>query len=772
VSSIDRGLTLPGFAAPEERVGRCVQVAVPVPLRRIFTYSVPAGLVDQIALGARVAVPFGKRKLAAYVVADDVKPDADMKVRPIAAVLDREPLFPEELFTFLLSAADYYMHPLGEVLRVAAPALSTRSVAQLRAAGFLAQGEKMPGRRVAARTETIVRAQLERLPEARLGQSQTRLLARVIERREVALAELRSVVKNARTIAKGFAEKGWVSLEERELAADRFFATTVEPEQPPEPNAAQAQAIAAVLEKLGAGGGFLLHGVTGSGKTEVYLRIIAEARSRGLGALMLVPEIALTPQLVARFRARFGDELAVLHSELTERERAQAWQALRSGSVSLAIGARSALFAPVQRLGVVIVDEEHDASFKQEEGFRYQARDLALLRAHRCAAVCVLGSATPSLESFQLAEAGRLTYLPMPERANAKAVLPPIEIVDLNNMRSGPTGAYYLSAPLMAAVRESLAQGEQSILFLNRRGFAPSVRCNACGELLQCPACSVSLTKHRRAQRLRCHYCDFNMSAHGPCLKCGESELAELGLGTERLEDELQAAFPSARVGRLDRDTVASEGAGKAIERLRRGEIDILVGTQMVTKGHDIPNVTVVGVILADQTLAFPDFRAHERTFQLLTQVAGRAGRGERPGRVFFQTFQPEHPSIVHACSHDYAGFCRWELQVRRELLFPPFARLAAIRVDAGDEEEARRACAQLADFARRHPLVLSEKVQVLGPAPAPIERLRGRYRFRFILRSAERGPLRKVAAALTKPLDEGVAPARASLDIDPYSML
>lgn len=763
-------LSLPGFEP--ERAERHVQVAVPVPLRRLFTYAVPKALAAQVSLGVRVAVPFGNRKLAAYVVADEVAPDAAMKVRPIAAVLDSEPLFPPELFTFLLAAADYYMHPLGEVLRVAAPAVSSRSVAQLRASGFLTQGEQLPGRRVAARTHTVVCALATQLPEERLGPSQTKLLARVIERREVALSELRPVVKNARAIARAFADKGLLRLEERELPSDRFFANTVEREQPPPPTAAQSRAIEAVLAKLGEGGGFLLHGVTGSGKTEVYLRIIAEARARGMGALMLVPEIALTPQLVARFRARFGDELAVLHSELTERERAQAWQSLRSGEVSLAIGARSALFAPVQRLGVIIVDEEHDASFKQEEGFRYQARDLSLLRAHRSSAVCVLGSATPSLESFQLVEAGKLTYLQMPTRANAQAVLPPIEIVDLNNLRSGPTGAYYLSAPLMAALRDSLAQGEQSILFLNRRGFAPSVRCNACGELLECPACSVSLTKHRRIQRLRCHYCDFNMPAQGPCLRCGSAELAELGLGTEKLEDELQAAFPSARVGRLDRDTAASEGAGKAIERLRNREIDILVGTQMVTKGHDIPNVTVVGVILADQTLAFPDFRAHERTFQLLTQVAGRAGRGERPGRVFFQTFQPQHPSIVHACSHDYQRFCRWELQVRRELLFPPFSRLAAVRVDAGDEHEARRACAHLADLARRHPLVQNETVQLLGPAPAPIERLRARYRFRFLLRSAERGPLRKVAALLAKHLDEGIAPARASLDIDPYSML
>jgi primosomal protein N' (replication factor Y) len=324
----------------------------------------------------------------------------------------------------------------------------------------------------------------------------------------------------------------------------------------------------------------------------------------------------------------------------------------------------------------------------------------------------------------------------------------------------------------MAALRTCLEQGEQSILFLNRRGFAPSMRCKACGELVECPACSVGLTKHRRIHQLRCHYCDFHLPGSGPCLRCGSGELIELGLGTERLEDELQVAFPEARVGRLDRDTAATEGTSAAIERLRRGEIDILVGTQMVTKGHDIANVTVVGVILADQALAFPDFRAHERTFQLLTQVAGRAGRGARPGRVFFQTFQPQHAAITHARAHDYVGFCRWELQVRRELLFPPFARLAAVRVDAGGENEAKSACDELAELARRHPLVRNETVQVLGPAPAPIERLRGRYRFRFLLRSAERGPLRKVASMLAKRLDDGVAPARASLDIDPYSML
>ena len=751
---------------------RCVNVAIPVPLRRVFTYSVPDALSAGLQLGSRVAVPFGKRKVAGYVVAEAPLPDAPVRVRPVAAVLDARPVFEPELLSFLIAASEYYMHPLGEVLRVAAPALETRSLSKLRKQGFLAAHESLPGRRVAARTVRVVRALLEKLPEERLGPSQARLLARVIERREIPLPELHSVVKNPSAVARALEAKHWVALEERELPSDRFFAEDVPLETPPTPNVAQRDAIAAVVSKLGEGGGFLLHGITGSGKTEVYLRIIAEARARGLGALMLVPEIALTPQLVSRFRARVGNELAVLHSELSEQERAVAWQSLRSGEVQLALGARSALFAPVERLGVVIVDEEHDASFKQEDGFRYQARDLALLRAHRVGAVCVLGSATPSLESYQLAQQSRLQYLHLPDRASAQSVLPPIEIVNLNNMRSGPTGAYYLSQPLMAAIHTSLAAKEQIILFLNRRGFAPSMRCNACGELLECPACSVTLTKHRRAERLRCHYCDFSMHASGPCLHCKSTDLVELGLGTERLEDELREAFPTARVARLDRDTAAGESVGAAVERLRRGETDILVGTQMVTKGHDIPNVTVVGVILADQALAFPDFRAQERTFQLLTQVAGRAGRGERPGRVLFQTFQPDNEAIVRARLHDYLGFCRSELKVRRELLFPPFSRLAALRVDAGDVEQAQRTCDMLADLVRRHPLVQSEAVQVLGPAPAPIERLRGRYRFRFILRASERSALRKVASVLARRLDEGVAPARASLDIDPYSML
>ncbi|HEX7478367.1 MAG TPA: primosomal protein N' [Polyangiales bacterium] len=748
-----------------------VEVAVPVPLRRLFTYAVPAGLRGRVPAGTRVAVPFGKRKLAGFVVREIESPPAGTRIKALASVLDEQPVFPAELFAFLVSAADYYLHPLGEVLRAAAPALATESVSALRDDGFLGEGESLPGKRIATRRVLVVRAAVSELPALRLGASQQRALARILERRELLLDELRSEIKNPRAVVRALEAKGLVTTEEREVPADRFFASEITPEVGPTPNAEQASAIEALVARLGEGGGFLLHGITGSGKTEVYLRLITEARARGLGALVLVPEIALTPQLVSRFRARFGDEIAVLHSELGDRERHAAWRALRDGRVQLAIGARSALFAPTPRLGVVIVDEEHDASFKQEEGFRYQARDMALLRAHRAHAVCVLGSATPSLESYQLAKSGKLTLLSLLARATQQR-LPPVEIVDLKRHRSGPAASRFISQPLAAALDRCLAAGEQAILFLNRRGFSPSMRCEACSELLECPACSVTLTQHKRAGVLRCHYCDFMLPLDAACLRCGARPLTELGLGTEKLEAALAERFPAARVARLDRDTAAADGVGVVMERMRRGEIDILVGTQMVTKGHDIPGVTVVGVILADQSLAFPDFRAPERTFQLLTQVAGRAGRGERPGQVILQTYQPAHPAVLCAGTHDYLGFCREELTARKELSYPPFSRLCAVRVDAGADDQARRVVKQLAEVGTRHPRVQNGSVALLGPAPAPIERLRGRYRYRFLLRAADRRDLRSVALAIAQRIDEGVSPARASVDIDPVSML
>ncbi|MEO0326855.1 MAG: primosomal protein N', partial [Myxococcota bacterium] len=602
-----------------------VEVAIPVALRQLFTYRVPDALAGQLRPGARVAVPFHRRKLAAFVVRGrDEAPEGVKRVLSVAGLLELQPIFPAELFAFLEEAARYYLHPLGEVLRAAAPALPTGALRRLKAGGFLAADETLPGRKVAQVLELFA-TRTEAEASGHLGTRQRALLAVLEERgEEVSLAELRAHVREARGVLRGLADKGLVALEQRETLADPFFGKPVARANPPELNPAQAHATEALRDALAqdAPGAFLLHGVTGSGKTEVYLRVIAEALARDRGALLLVPEIALTPQLVHRFRARFGDALAVLHSGLGERERDDAWRRLRRGELRLAVGARSALFSPVPALGVLVVDEEHDGSFKQEEGFRYQARDMALLRAQRAGALCVLGSATPSLESFERARQGRLGLLSLPKRATAQT-LPPVDIVDMRRQRKTPSGHALLSGPLDVAIRACLDAEEQAILFLNRRGFAPNVRCLSCGEALECPTCSVTLTEHRRQGVLRCHYCDFARPRPARCPSCDAEALESIGLGTEQLEGMLAERFTPARVARLDRDVASGKAVEAVLERLRRGDIDLLVGTQMVTKGHDVPGVTLVGAVLADQSLAFPDFRASERTFQLLSQVAG-----------------------------------------------------------------------------------------------------------------------------------------------------
>jgi primosomal protein N' (replication factor Y) len=449
------------------------------------------------------------------------------------------------------------------------------------------------------------------------------------------------------------------------------------------------------------------------------------------------------------------------------------WSRLRRGEMRVAIGARSALFAPVPDLGLVIVDEEHDSSFKQEEGVRYHARDMALLRAHRAGAAAVLGSATPSLESVELVRRGKLVELALPDRAVAEATLPAVELIDLRRIGAGPSGNKLLSLPLHRAIDKALAAGEQTILFLNRRGFAPSVICDACGAIEMCDACSVALTYHKgRNAGMRCHYCDY----HGPlpetCSACGAPSLALEGLGTERLEVTVAESFPTARVARLDRD-VGGGGRGQAIlDRMRAGEIDILVGTQMVTKGHDLPKVTLVGVVNADAALSIPDFRAAERGFSLLVQVAGRAGRRELPGRVLIQTRSTEHPAIQLAARHDVRGFWKHELTDRHEVDYPPFSRLALLRIDALDEEVARAAAGKLAASALTSPDALARRVEVLGPSAAPIARLRGRFRFRVMLRAKDRAPLRRVLYVVQAVMEKLDRRVRAAIDVDPVAML
>lgn len=753
----------------EPIVSPYVEVALPVPLRKVFTYAIPSGLHGALKPGSRVAVSFSRRKLAGFVVGGrDELPDGVTRALSVAGLLEPEPVFTAELLRFLEQAAKYYMHPLGEVLRAAAPALPTGAMRRLRADGFLEAEESLPGQSVARQTTWKITATGKDAAGTRLGTRQSRLMDR-LTLGPVSLDEVRGDLGDPRAVVRSLADKGLLSFEEVEAIRDPFFRTPVDRDRPPLPSAAQQLALDAICGAIDGkiGEAFLLHGVTGSGKTEVYLRAIDRARSAGLGALLLVPEIALTPQLVARFRARFGDEIAVLHSGLTMRRRDDAWQALRQGSVQVAIGARSALFAPVSDLGLIVVDEEHDPSFKQDEGFRYHARDMALLRAKYAGSVCVLGSATPSIETYHRATKGRLRLVSLPTRATG-ATLPKVEIVDLRRHRQGPTGHPLLSGPLYSALQACLAEGHQAILFLNRRGYSPSVRCIACGEIAACPACSVALTEHRGQRTLRCHYCDFHREASAPCASCGSHEYQPLGVGTEQLEQALGECFPKARIARLDRDTASADGVEAVLDRLRNGEVDVLVGTQMVTKGHDIPRVTLVGVVLADQSLAFPDFRASERTFQLLAQVAGRAGRADHAGKVILQTFQPEHPAVRLAAQHDYERFYAEEIQAREEVGYPPFARLVSVRVHAGAEAEARRVTQLLADMAHRHVAVREGAIQVLGPAPAPLSRLRGRYHYRLLLKSSDRKLLRQVTALLAARIDQGLPPAHATLDLDP----
>jgi primosomal protein N' (replication factor Y) len=626
----------------------------------------------------------------------------------------------------------------------------------------------------------------------------------------MAVAALEQQVPGAKAALRELAKAGLVELAERELPLGAA-STLVDAQasRPPVLTDEQAVAVAAIVGALGgarragaeaaaadgaddaAGAGparppftpFLLHGVTGSGKTEVYLQVIAEALARGKTALVLVPEISLTPQLAARFRARFGDLVAILHSGLTEQARLGEWSRLRRGEARIAVGARSAVFAPLTELGVIVVDEEHDGSFKQDEGVRYHARDVALVRAQRAGAVCVLGSATPSLETAAHAglgdpEAGpagapdarAYRLLVLTQRPTARP-MPVVEIIDLRTYV--PDGDAMLSAPLRAAIGETLAAGDQTILFLNRRGFATFVLCKACGHAFRCPHCSVSLTYHRHSDRLSCHYCGFQQRVPETCPGCGTTGAIERkGLGTEKVADAVAAAFPAARVARLDRDVASGAKVEAVLARVGRREIDLLVGTQMVTKGHDFPGVTLVGVLCADTGLNLPDFRASERTFQLLAQVAGRAGRGDRPGRVLIQTYRPAASAVVAAAAHDYGRFFAAELAARADLGYPPHGRLIAVRIDGPDPHEVAgtaQRLAQLAEAIARRPDT-GGAVDIRGPVPAPLERLRGRTRWQVWLRSADRHALRRVARGLVTA--EVASTVRVGLDVDPMSAL
>jgi len=535
-------------------------------------------------------------------------------------------------------------------------------------------------------------------------------------------------------------------------------------------NPAQEAAVGGIAGavNIGAFQTFLLHGATGSGKTEVYLRAIEALKGSGKGAIVLVPEIALTPQLVRRFRARFGPEVAVLHSGLTDSQRRSEWWRIRRGEATVAVGARSAVFAPFESLGIIVVDEEHDGSYKQEEGVRYHGRDVAVMRAKMSGCPVVLGSATPSLESYYNAKKGKYTLLELPGRVAGRP-MPEVKVVDL---RSYPS-EYPLTPPLVKAAGERLDRGEQALFFLNRRGYSDFLLCRDCGHVPMCPSCSISLTYHKGDGSLKCHWCGGDVRPMAVCPKCGGDRIKYMGGGTERVQKELEKLFDSHKVTRVDKDTVKERGAySRLLGEVASGESSILLGTQMVAKGHDMPGIGLVGVVLADSGLHHPDFRAAERTFQVVTQVAGRSGRGDVPGEVVIQTFQPEHYAIRHAAKHDYAGFYEEEIAFRKELGYPPFSRLALLVLKAVKQEKALAG----AEAALRHFRLAAKGsgVEILGPAPAPVKRVRSKYRYFLVLKSPSATKLHKVLDAGLKSLTEKKALSACTIevDVDPQSMV
>jgi primosomal protein N' (replication factor Y) len=734
------------------------------PVLQSFTYRVPAELSDRARPGARVVVPFGRRRETGVIERRTAEPGGDAaRIREIHDVLDETPALEPRLLEVCRWVADYYVAPAGLVYRAALPP------------GMLGSPGGGGGelRRQVIRLTRELPTLMERdeaFGRARRQREAYEVLESMGGRAEVAHMERR--LGFGRGVLAGLVDRGLAAIEEEAVDRDPFADEPVPTAEPVTPNADQERALVELLRRfdLPEPGVVVLRGVTGSGKTEVYLRLIRSALDRGRTALFLVPEIALTPQTVDRVRAAFGDLVAVLHSGLSDGERHDAWVALREGRRRVAVGTRSAVFAPLPDLGVIVVDEEHDGSYKQGETPRYHARSVAAMRARLEGALCVLGSATPSLESWANAESGAWGLIELPRRATPHP-LPAVDLVDLREEEGPPPRI--LSARLHEALADRLARGEQAILLLNRRGHSTWVGCPDCGWVGACRSCNVSLTWHRRRDRLVCHHCGYEEPARDRCPDCGSGTLALTGVGTEQVERVLGEEFPAARIARMDVDTTGEKWAHrKILDAVRRREVDILLGTQMIAKGLDLPGITLVGVIDADVGLNLPDFRASERTFQLLAQVAGRAGRGTAPGEVLVQTARPTHFALRTALDHDYLAFARHETEDRAGPGYPPARRLANVVLSGATETGVAKAAEELADWLEG---LLSERgltgTDLLGPAPCPIDRLRDRWRWHLLLKSDDAAELGAVLRYLARrgPVPSGI---RLEIDRDPEHLL
>jgi primosomal protein N' (replication factor Y) len=810
-----------------------LEVALPIPVLHTFTYKAPAEAVDELSVGKRVVVPFGSRRLTGFIVGtrDRLEDESDVdesKIRPIVEVTDNEPLIGNEILELARWASRYYAAPLGELLKGCLPAgISARFSeifeitpqgsmkieshsgkptkkedilswlkengatslddlvelfgrgcnALLR--GLIASGDvrsmfeesrggiKKMLRKAARRTDDS--------SEVKLTEPQKRILAALASRSdgEMFLIELSSEADCGISPIRTLAKKGLLEIFDKEKRRDPLGKSILYADEHHELDPQQTLAVTTLCDALDSGrfDTFLLRGVTGSGKTEVYFRVLERALGSDKTAMMLVPEIALTPVFSKKLRARFGDSVAILHSSLGDGERHDEWHRIRDGEARIVIGTRSAIFSPLENLGVLIVDEEHDSSYRQQESPFYNARDLAVVRGATRGAIVILGSATPSMESFQNARTGKYKYIEMPKRVSGRN-LASVEIIDMRDEFKSAGKDVVFSKRLISELRENKERGEQSIILLNRRGFSQFVLCRSCGESMKCGNCDISLTYHKRARALLCHYCNFKERVPDECPKCKGSYLYFIGEGTEQIHSQLGMLMPDLRIARVDRDTASRRyDVENIFHDFKTGDIDILVGTQMIAKGHDFPGVTLVGVISVDTGLGLPDFRSSERTFQLLTQVAGRAGRGDKEGRVLIQTYYPDHYVLKHASKQDFEGFFEEELKYRRNLAYPPFTAVASFLIHHKDLGKAEEISQSLRDAINRHNT--SHACRVLGPAPAPLSRLKDEYRIQLVLKSENRKVLRNlVDSAISDAEKSGLELRNVILEIDPISLL
>ena len=732
---------------------------MPLHVFQTFTYRLNPELSAQAKVGARIVVPLGRKLVTGYIVSltDELSANlAEIDIKDAQGLVDLEPVCSPEILQLARWVADYYACPLGEVIKAALP----------------------PGMTPSAK-RAFVKPKLRRFVrlldagEMKLTEAQTRVVQVLEHDGPMSLQSLCEVAHVAASTVASLARKSRVDIYDEAVRRDPLAHASQQKPAAFTLTSAQSDVLHEIEQQIARGtyGAFLLHGVTGSGKTEVYIRAMRNALNLDRSSMMLVPEIALTPVFSRRLRAEFGDRVAIFHSSLQKGERFDEWTRVKNGEARIVIGTRSAVFAPVQNLGLIVVDEEHESSYRQQESPYYNARDTAIVRAQKESATVVLGSATPSLESFYNARHGKYDLLALPQRVGARPMAL-ATMIDMRNVFARHGKPRVFSDELLDAIRKTHERGEQSIILLNRRGYSRFVLCRSCGETIQCPNCDVTLTYHRSERVMVCHYCNHRQAVPRVCPSCEKKYIYYVGEGTEQLEEMLTQFFPGLRVARIDRDTTARRKVfEKSLADFSNGEIDTLVGTQMLAKGHDFPNVTLVGVVSVDTGLALPDFRSAERTFQLITQVAGRAGRGDRPGKVLIQTYHPYHYALRHACAQDYEGFYNEEINYRKNHSYPPFVALASLLVHGPDLGRIRADSLEL-----RKQLDLANddrKCRILGPAPAPLARLKNEHRFQLLIKSRSRKQVRALADAALKAIaDKGINPRSVNLEIDPVSIM